>query len=668
MRQLLTSLSLLVACLPVAGSAADRALLVGVSDYLYLDADLRGPANDVGLVAETLVARGVAAAQITVLAAEGVVLPEGVRHAGLPERQAILAGLAGLGQGAGAGDQLFFYYSGHGSQAPDQNGDEAGGYDEILLPADAKGWRGAIGQVENAIIDDELAPLMQGLLDTGAEVVAVIDACHSATGFRGGGQGVARYIAPDALGLPLTSEGSDSAAHGGAVAGPLVGQYAFLYSAQADQRAFEYPLGPADDPASWYGDFTRSLMGVLAEAPRLTWAQALQATQDRMRGDSPAAQTPDGEGPLMAAAVLGVAAPVARVQILGGTLQAGLLSGWNIGAEVAVYLSLEATTPVALGRVAEITANTSTIEGADVPSEGYAELLRPGLPPAVGFATPVVADAGDYEVWQAAWEEIAAAALPGLQFAAPAPDWVPYFQDGGLVLAGADGVLDAARAPRITEVSELLALIEASARTVRMRRALALAERQSATGFALPGVGGLKVTLGRAAGAVDAQDAQGGCDLQGPDLVAVTAPVAAQHCDQLWLSLSNGSKTARDVTVLYLDRDLGLTAIWPEPGLSNRVLFGEVQEVGMLVQNPSDQLGREEIIVLSMPAQEGSPRVVLTGLADPAQTRAMGQDSAMGNWLSAAIEPEAGARSFAFGGPKLPELKVHRFRVELMAE
>lgn len=665
MRHLLTSLSLLVACLPVAGSAADRALLVGVSDYLYLDADLRGPANDVGLVAETLVARGVAAAQITVLAAEGVVLPEGVRHAGLPEREAILAGLAGLGQGAGAGDQLFFYYSGHGSQAPDQNGDEAGGYDEILLPADAKGWRGAIGQVENAITDDELAPLMQGLLDTGAEVVAVIDACHSATGFRGGGQGVARYIAPEALGLPLTSEGSDSAAHGGAVAEPLMGQYAFLYSAQADQRAFEYPLGPADDPASWYGDFTRSLMGVLAEAPRLTWAQALQAAQDRMRGNSPAAQTPDGEGPLMAAAVLGEVTPVARVQILGGTLQAGLLSGWNIGAEVAVYPSLEATAPVALGRVGEITANTAKIEGADVPREGYAELRRPGLPPAVGFATPVIADAGDYADWQTAWEEIAAAALPGLQFAATAPDWVPYFLDGGVVLAGADGVLDAARAPRVTEVSDLLALVEASARTVRMRRALALAERQSATGFALPGVGGLKVTLGRAAGAVDAQDAQGGCDLQAADLVAVTAPVAAQHCDQLWLSLSNGSKTARDVTVLYLDRDLGVTAIWPEPGLSNRVLFGEVQEVGMLVQNPSGQLGREEIIVLSMPAQEGTPRVVLTGLADRAQTRAMGQESALGNWLGAALEPEAGARNFTFGGPKLPQLKVHRFRVDL---
>ena len=37
----------------------------------------------------------------------------------------------------------------------------------------------------------------------------------------------------------------------------------------------------------------------------------------------------------------------------------------------------------------------------------------------------------------------------------------------------------------------------------------------------------------------------------------------------------------------------------------------------------------------------------------------------LGNWLGAALEPEAGARNFTFGGPKLPQLKVHRFRVDL---
>ena len=44
---------------------------------------------------------------------------------------------------------------------------------------------------------------MQAILDTGAELVAILDACHSATGFRAlGGEGVARYIAPQTLGIP----------------------------------------------------------------------------------------------------------------------------------------------------------------------------------------------------------------------------------------------------------------------------------------------------------------------------------------------------------------------------------------------------------------------------------------------------------------------------------
>ncbi len=46
----------------LAGSPAAaevHAVLVGVSDYLVLDADLKGPSNDARLMAETLAARGV---------------------------------------------------------------------------------------------------------------------------------------------------------------------------------------------------------------------------------------------------------------------------------------------------------------------------------------------------------------------------------------------------------------------------------------------------------------------------------------------------------------------------------------------------------------------------------------------------------------------------------
>ena len=161
-----------------------RALLIGVSDYHVLDADLKGPQNDVVLMARTLMARGADPAMIRVLTTPGRALPDGIAPAVDPTRAAILAALDAMAAEAQPGDTIVFFYSGHGSEAPDQNGDEAGGYDEILLPSDSTGWKGAIGMVENAIVDDELQVKMQAILDTGAELVAILDACHSTTGFR----------------------------------------------------------------------------------------------------------------------------------------------------------------------------------------------------------------------------------------------------------------------------------------------------------------------------------------------------------------------------------------------------------------------------------------------------------------------------------------------------
>ena len=115
--------------------AEHRAVLVGVSDYSVLDADLNGPKNDVRLMAEVLAARGVPPAEMTVLTSDPSGLPAGARS-GPPTRAAIMAALADVSARANPGDTVVFYFSGHGAQAPDQSGDEGGGYDEIFLPAD----------------------------------------------------------------------------------------------------------------------------------------------------------------------------------------------------------------------------------------------------------------------------------------------------------------------------------------------------------------------------------------------------------------------------------------------------------------------------------------------------------------------------------------------------
>ena len=75
--------------------------------------------------------------------------------------------------GAIAGDELVFHYSGHGSQVRDRNGDELDdNLDEILCPYDLD-WN-------NPLTDDVLAAILKNL-PKGVLFTMVCDACHSGT-------------------------------------------------------------------------------------------------------------------------------------------------------------------------------------------------------------------------------------------------------------------------------------------------------------------------------------------------------------------------------------------------------------------------------------------------------------------------------------------------------
>src|SRR5690606_17187958 len=84
--------ALLLSATALPAMAETRAIVIGVSDYLVLDADLKGPSHDAQLIAETLVARGVEPAEIAVLASDPPLLPEGVSNA-RPTRAAIMAAM-----------------------------------------------------------------------------------------------------------------------------------------------------------------------------------------------------------------------------------------------------------------------------------------------------------------------------------------------------------------------------------------------------------------------------------------------------------------------------------------------------------------------------------------------------------------------------------------------
>lgn len=91
-------------------------------------------------------------------------------------RSSILGNLTDLIRGSRAGDVLVFQYSGHGTQLPDLNGDEAGGdspgEDEAMCPIDfAEG---------HFLIDDDLSTVFDQV-PTGVSMTIFADCCHSGT-------------------------------------------------------------------------------------------------------------------------------------------------------------------------------------------------------------------------------------------------------------------------------------------------------------------------------------------------------------------------------------------------------------------------------------------------------------------------------------------------------
>ena len=120
--------------LPMTGGAETRALLIGasVSAPGLGIADLKGPPNDIRLLKATLQARGVRDIRL---------LADQVVGAKRPTHAAILQAFADLATASRPGDLVFIALSGHGTQQPDQNGDESDGLDEVFCPPTPAGPR-----------------------------------------------------------------------------------------------------------------------------------------------------------------------------------------------------------------------------------------------------------------------------------------------------------------------------------------------------------------------------------------------------------------------------------------------------------------------------------------------------------------------------------------------
>lgn len=178
----------LMAAVPAA--AEDRAIIVGINSYAYLDdADLNGARADAlnfrDFVEDTL---GFKASQITLLL-DGDATRDNI----------IKTIVDDLKYRTKPGDRLVFYFAGHGASTKDRDGDEEDGKDEFLVAANA-GKENSFG----IILDDDLRFLFEYFKDR--DILVVVDACYSGTISRNlvGDEELGRTLVLDdgALNLP----------------------------------------------------------------------------------------------------------------------------------------------------------------------------------------------------------------------------------------------------------------------------------------------------------------------------------------------------------------------------------------------------------------------------------------------------------------------------------
>lgn len=147
------------------------AFVIGISDYIHLEdvegGDLPGAEHDARRVRDVLVMRhGFPESNVRMLIN------------GEATREAIREGITGwLVENARPADNVVIWYSGHGSQMWDEDGDEDDGLDETLAPADV-----VPTNTEYDISDDEFNDWL-GTLPT-ENVIVFLDNCNSGTGTR----------------------------------------------------------------------------------------------------------------------------------------------------------------------------------------------------------------------------------------------------------------------------------------------------------------------------------------------------------------------------------------------------------------------------------------------------------------------------------------------------
>ena len=337
-----------------------RAVMVGCTTYdKNPSKSLKGGGNDVGLMAETL------KRHFHFDEANLVRLIEGHGQALRPTRKNIVGAIEKLIAESNPHDYALIYLAGHGSQQPDMNhtddDPEPDGMDELFLPADIGVWTSETRGVENAIIDDEIRDWINRLLKKNVTVVLIVDACHSGSSARGDlGSDTPREIIPSELKVPegvgsaLSTRGETPRAEQSPIESPMdrlaTGNWVALYAAQSYEQAWERDV---PETATLKGDksakqvrrgvFTHQLCSAIEQSNRNpSYAQLIQQIRGNLIAEGWRLATPGIEGTIPDRLLFDERHDRQRSYILEQAgkkwrIDGGSLHGLTAGSQLAVY-------------------------------------------------------------------------------------------------------------------------------------------------------------------------------------------------------------------------------------------------------------------------------------------------------------------------------------------
>ena len=315
-----TATVIVMSMLPFDASFADpskRALLIAIDEYQQVG-DLNGTGNDVELMRSVLTGKfNFPPDNIKILRDEDAT------------RDGILSAIRShLIEPTESGDIVVLHYSGHGSQMLDVSGDEIDGFDETLVPHDAR----TAGVFD--ISDDELNAILKELGQKTDNVTVIFDSCNSGSATRGA---VARTVPPDTRIPPASNE--RAIVQDGAEIRPPSAKYVLISGARYDEFANETRFGGKTYGAMTY-HFANALM---AAGSSVTYRDVMDEVKSKVNARF-STQHPQLEGAGMDTVVFGdetfLTTPYVLVEPNRSnrvTVKAGVESGLSKDSELDIY-------------------------------------------------------------------------------------------------------------------------------------------------------------------------------------------------------------------------------------------------------------------------------------------------------------------------------------------